>query len=64
MAGGKEYVTDVDLRHSLIPDSMIDDLVKTMPVITLENGRKGYDYEKYMESLMAGPTNGANGSHR
>lgn len=63
VADGKKYVTEVDLRHSLIPDSMIEDLVKNMPSITLENGRNGYDYEKYMESLMAGSTNGTNGSH-
>ena len=25
------YVTELDLRHSLIPDELIDDLVKSMP---------------------------------
>ena len=64
VADGKQYVTEVDLRHSLIPDSMIEDLVRTMPTVTLDNGRQGYDYEKYMESLMAGQAaanGGANG---
>lgn len=64
VSDGKPYVTEVDLRHSLIPDAMIEDLVKTMPTVTLENGRTGYDYEKYMETLMAGSSNGvSNGSH-
>ncbi|KAI5790255.1 calponin homology domain-containing protein [Geopyxis carbonaria] len=60
VADGKPFVTEVDLRHSLIPDPMIDELVKTMPTVTLDNGRTGYDYEKYMESLMLG--NGKNGT--
>jgi Ca2+-binding EF-hand superfamily protein len=65
VSDGKSYVTEVDLRHSLIPESMIDDLVKNMPTVTLDDGRTGYDYEKYMESLMAGSADrrAANGSH-
>lgn len=52
VADGKNYVTEVDLRHSLIPDGMIADLVQNMPEVTLENGKKGYDYEGYMKGLM------------
>ncbi|KAI5819915.1 calponin homology domain-containing protein [Pyronema omphalodes] len=52
VADGKNYVTEVDLRHSLIPDTMIADLVQNMPEVILENGKKGYDYEGYMKGLM------------
>jgi len=63
VSDGKSYVTEVDLRHSLIPESMIDDLVKNMPTVTLDDGGVGYNYEKYMESLMAGSADRrANGS--
>jgi hypothetical protein len=41
VADGKNYVTEVDLRHSLIPDGMIADLVQNMPEVILENGKKG-----------------------
>lgn len=52
VADGKSYVTEVDLRHSLIPDGMIQELSQVMPEVTGEDGQKGYDYEKYMETLM------------
>ena len=32
VAEGKPYVTELDLRHSLIPDELIEDLCKTMPL--------------------------------
>lgn len=58
VADGKPYVTEVDLRHSLIPDTMIEQLVKTMPKVRVmvdDEGEKreeeGFDYEKYMEVL-------------
>lgn len=68
VADGKPYVTEVDLRHSLIPDGMIEQLVKTMPKVRVkvedgdeEREEEGFDYEKYMEILTGkGPgTNGA-----
>ena len=31
VADGKPYVTELDLRHSLIPDELVGDLVKSMP---------------------------------
>lgn len=58
VADGKPYVTEVDLRHSLIPDTMIEQLVKTMPKVRVrvedgdeEREEEGFDYEKYMEVL-------------
>lgn len=56
VADGKPYVTEVDLRHSLIPDGMIEQLVRTMPKVRVkvdgeEREEEGFDYEKYMEVL-------------
>ena len=31
VAGGRPYVTEMDLRHSLIPDELIEDLCRSMP---------------------------------
>jgi Ca2+-binding EF-hand superfamily protein len=57
VADGKPYVTEVDLRHSLIPDELIDDLVRTMPAHTGPDLREDrevskYDYIQFMEELM------------
>ncbi|MCJ1306971.1 hypothetical protein MMC25_000615 [Agyrium rufum] len=38
VADGKEWVTEVDLRHSLIPDELIEELVKGMPELEIGNG--------------------------
>lgn len=49
------YVTEIDLRHSLIPDPMIEQLVHMMPKHNgglAEGDQEGYDYEKYMTMLM------------
>jgi hypothetical protein len=64
------YVTELDLRHSLIPEELVDDMVKTMP----EHRGPGndedrslpkYDYVIFMNRLMGSPggrnVNGANG---
>lgn len=48
IANGKDYVTELDLQNSLVPDSMIDQLKETMPVST--NG-EGMDYVSYMAQL-------------
>ncbi|KAK6496144.1 hypothetical protein TWF481_002169 [Arthrobotrys musiformis] len=66
VADGKQYVTEVDLRHSLIPDHMVDQLIKEMPIhkgpLQEEDQElEGYDYITYMERLM-GQLN-ANGFH-
>lgn len=52
VADGKPYVTELDLKHSLVPDSMIEQLTKNMPKVQGEDGTDGYDYESYMASLM------------
>lgn len=62
VADGKPYVTEFDLRHSLVPDGMIDELVSTMPKVETEGGEVGFDYEKYMEGLM-GKKLESNGVH-
>jgi hypothetical protein len=47
IANGKEYVTELDLQNSLLPDSMIDQLKETMP-----NSSTGdMDYVAYMKQL-------------
>jgi hypothetical protein len=45
----------------LIPDSMVEELVQTMPKVKVD-GEVGFDYEKYMEGLMGKKldTNGVN----
>ncbi|KAL9117353.1 MAG: hypothetical protein Q9187_006112 [Circinaria calcarea] len=49
VADGKEWVTEVDLRHSLIPDELVEELVRCMPVIGEEEGGKRFDYVGFME---------------
>lgn len=55
------YVTELDLRHSLIPDELIDDLVKTMPqhagaAEQEEQGLAKFDYVEFMQKLMSSDT--------
>ncbi|KAI9661897.1 MAG: hypothetical protein M1821_009137 [Bathelium mastoideum] len=57
VADGKPYVTELDLRHSLIPDELIEDLVKSMPEHkgpNLQEDRElaKYDYVSFMEDYM------------
>ncbi|KAF2093921.1 alpha-actin-like proteinin [Rhizodiscina lignyota] len=64
VADGKPYVTELDLRHSLIPDELVDELTKTMPEhsgpdLQEDRGLPKYDYIKFMEKLIDEPeTNG------
>lgn len=58
------YVTELDLRHSLIPDEIIEHLVSTMPQHEgpdLQEDRElpKYDYISFMEKMM----NEANQKH-
>lgn len=54
----------MDLRHSLIPDELVEELTKSMPEHSgpdLEQDRElpKYDYIRFMESLLgASETNG------
>ncbi|KAF2114797.1 alpha-actin-like proteinin [Lophiotrema nucula] len=65
VADGKPYVTELDLRHSLVPDEIIEDLVKSMPEhkgpdLQEDRNIPKFDYISYMERYMGG-ANGSNG---
>jgi hypothetical protein len=54
----------MDLRHSLIPDDLVEEMVKTMPEHSGPGGQddsdlRKYDYMTFMEKFM-----GAKGSGR
>lgn len=53
----KPYVTEMDLRHSLIPDELIEDLIHTMPMHTgpdmeADRALPKYDYISFMQRMM------------
>ncbi|KIW27571.1 uncharacterized protein PV07_07300 [Cladophialophora immunda] len=57
VADGKPYVTEMDLRHSLIPDDLIEDLLQSMPEHTgpdMEADRDvpKYDYITFMQGMI------------
>lgn len=57
VADGKPYVTEMDLRHSLVPDEVIDQLVEMMPPhkgpdMSGDRGQPQYDYISFMEKLI------------
>jgi Ca2+-binding EF-hand superfamily protein len=59
VADGKPYVTEMDLRHSLVPDEVIDKLVKFVPLhrgpdLQEDRGQPQYDYITFMDNLMGG----------
>lgn len=64
-------MTELDLRHSLIPEELVDEMVRTMPQHPgPANGDDHsnlprYDYVSFMSRLMDSPNgrnaNGANG---
>jgi Ca2+-binding EF-hand superfamily protein len=61
------YVTELDLRHSLIPDELVEELVKTMPEHSGKSTQEDrnlpkYDYITFMERFMGGSSN--NGQHK
>jgi Ca2+-binding EF-hand superfamily protein len=58
VADGKPYVTEMDLRHSLVPDEVIDKLVEIIPMhqgpdMQADRGVPQYDYIKFMEKLIS-----------
>ncbi|KYK60069.1 hypothetical protein DCS_01203 [Drechmeria coniospora] len=60
VADGKPYVTEMDLRHSLVPDEVIDQLVEMMPAhhgpdMSEDRGRPQYDYISFMDKLIDEP---------
>ncbi|KAK2748040.1 hypothetical protein FQN55_004589 [Onygenales sp. PD_40] len=57
VADGKPYVTELDLRHSLIPEELIANLVETMPKhdgpdLLEDRQLEKYDYITFMEKMM------------
>lgn len=51
------YVTELDLRHSLIPDEVIEHLVKTMPThdgpdMLEDRDLAKFDYISFMEKMI------------
>jgi len=52
-------VTELDLRHSLIPDELVEDLLSSMPPhkgpdLQEDRGRPKYDYISFMEKMTLG----------
>ncbi|KAL9112847.1 MAG: hypothetical protein Q9227_002924 [Pyrenula ochraceoflavens] len=57
VADGKPYVTELDLRHSLIPDELIDDLIQSMPQhngpdMKEDRDVRKFDYVRFMEGML------------
>lgn len=57
VSDGKPYVTEMDLRHSLVPDEVIDQLVGIMPEhkgpdASEDRGMPQYDYISFMEKMI------------
>ncbi|KAK4169310.1 hypothetical protein QBC43DRAFT_329752 [Cladorrhinum sp. PSN259] len=58
VADGKPYVTEMDLRHSLVPDEVIEKLVDIIPPFSgpdlqTDRGKAQFDYIKFMDKLIA-----------
>ena len=55
VADGKAWVTEIDLRHSLIPEELVEELVGVMPVVGEEEGAgKRFDYVRFMDRITDG----------
>ncbi|EXJ90665.1 hypothetical protein A1O1_03769 [Capronia coronata CBS 617.96] len=57
VADGKPYVTEMDLRHSLIPDDLIEDLLSSMPEhkgpdLEVDRDVPKYDYISFMQGMV------------
>ncbi|KAK2750413.1 hypothetical protein FQN57_003893 [Myotisia sp. PD_48] len=57
VADGKPYVTELDLRHSLIPDDLIENLISSMPKhegpdLLEDRDLPKYDYMTFMEEMV------------
>lgn len=65
VADGKPYVTELDLRHSLVPDEIIEDLLQSMPEhkgpdLQEDRDIPKFDYITYMQRYMGREDNGSN----
>lgn len=52
------YVTELDLRHSLIPDELVEDLLASMPPhkgpdLQEDRHLPKYDYVSFMEKMIS-----------
>ncbi|KAJ5906823.1 uncharacterized protein N7473_003739 [Penicillium subrubescens] len=68
VADGKPYVTELDLRHSLIPDEVIEHLVKTMPQhegpdLLEDRDLPKFDYISFMEKMIEDQKSNSGGKH-
>ncbi len=57
VADGKPYVTEMDLRHSLVPDEVIEKLVEIMPPhggpdMQADRGQPQFDYIWFMDRMI------------
>ncbi|KAI1124791.1 calponin homology domain-containing protein [Nemania abortiva] len=64
VADGKPYVTEMDLRHSLVPDEVIEQLCNIVPLhhgpdMAEDRGVPQYDYISFMEKLISPGTEAA-----
>ncbi|RYP28733.1 hypothetical protein DL767_007076 [Monosporascus sp. MG133] len=64
VADGKPYVTEMDLRHSLVPDEVIEKLVEIIPPhngpdMAQDRGQPQFDYIAFMERLISSPEGGS-----
>lgn len=67
------YVTELDLRHSLIPEELIEDLLQSMPKhqgpdLLEDRDLEKYDYVTFMENMTIGKnaksgSEATNGAH-
>ncbi|AEO57515.1 hypothetical protein MYCTH_2303748 [Thermothelomyces thermophilus ATCC 42464] len=69
VADGKPYVTEMDLRHSLVPDDVIEKLVEIMPVhngpdMQADRGQPQYDYIAFMDRMIGDPEVTGSGTGR
>jgi Ca2+-binding EF-hand superfamily protein len=60
VADGKPYVTEMDLRHSLVPDEVIEKLIKELPLhkgpdLQIDRGMPQYDYISFMDAMISDP---------
>lgn len=60
VADGKPYVTEMDLRHSLVPDEVIEKLKLFVPEhkgpdLQEDRGMPQYDYIAFMDKLISDP---------
>lgn len=58
VADGKPYVTEMDLRHSLVPDEVIEKLIEIVPEhkgpdLAQDRGMPQFDYISFMEKMMS-----------